>query len=691
MKKRFKILSIILCLILAFTTVMSGCDEEENVTETKKLFEGVHGGKAEVTSDWILKDGETDYFILVARDPDSRIIKAYQTLITFFNEATKITLAVKYDDEVTWTEDVKAISLGYNSVTESKQLKNANEEYTTNSYQIKTIGKTIFVLGTKLGVVYGAQDLLKRWFNYEVFGEYSYSLESKTDVALCNYDLTEVPDIPHMTDNILSLLRTTSDSYYQTGLRLDGYSHAGWGHTVHNTEYYLPYDKTLIKVYGEFAPEVENGYPNGYGNVGVDENGLPDPDGHPAHRNWYSDKIGANYPGVPNQLCFSAQEEFRDIALEKIKYLVVSKPEDDQFSFNFEDNANLCTCDACKQAKEVYGSSSGLYFKMVSWLAKSINEWMATPEAEEFAARFGFELVQRPIYVVGMCYHDAYVAPAVYDEAKGKYVVSSPDLVIDEHVIAYYCTRQADRFSSCNSNPNSSYRDNMNAWADISSHLAYWKYNQAWYGEQMQFNGYFSVIQQDYQFAAKNKVYLIMDEGQNGRSTFQIFRAYLACNMAWDCNQDFEELYNRFFDNYFGPASESIRTAFDALDANLNRQYYEGSISGSEYNLMTNKIYSMGFLRTIMALFDQGLKDIEKLKETNYELWSKYEKRISAESLCPRYLYLEIFYKSINADELLSMRLKFKDDVMRLGITTVGRRFSGKTQNPNDLWAGWGI
>ena len=115
------LITIILMLTLSVTAF--ACGEEAGIVEETRepiekvrYTEGVHDFTApDIEGKWLIKDGATDYAIVLPATLDKILSKAYEEFKLLFTRATGIsTMNVVRDTEVTWTEDVKYISIGNN-------------------------------------------------------------------------------------------------------------------------------------------------------------------------------------------------------------------------------------------------------------------------------------------------------------------------------------------------------------------------------------------------------------------------------------------------------------------------------------------------------------------------------------------------------------------------------------------------
>ena len=144
-----------LCLILAFLMVFSltACNPEspENGGEGSGTGTGLGQDNTPVVEGkWLVKDGETDYYILTPDTTSATVKSAAAELAYFFNQATGINLKTKTNSE--YSADGKYISFGDTSAASTVTV--TKEELGTQGFKIVTVGDNIVVkaFGEELGV-----------------------------------------------------------------------------------------------------------------------------------------------------------------------------------------------------------------------------------------------------------------------------------------------------------------------------------------------------------------------------------------------------------------------------------------------------------------------------------------------------------------------------------------------------------
>ena len=150
-----------------------------------------------VTGDYLLKDGASNYKIVLPDDADADEALAGERLQSLFKEATGYTLPIVTDNTISAIdEDDAYILIGDNDFALASNLVPAQADVKTTGYTIKTKDKSIYIAGAKsVGTLFGVYNFLGRILNYDYFAEDIYSLDKGVEeLALRDYDMTVVPD-----------------------------------------------------------------------------------------------------------------------------------------------------------------------------------------------------------------------------------------------------------------------------------------------------------------------------------------------------------------------------------------------------------------------------------------------------------------------------------------------------------------
>ena len=119
MIKRTRFWALVLCVSLCFS-ILSGC-KNENENE-KASYKGTHDYTALETDGDFIKNGKTDYIIVIPEDCSNLLYTARDELTYFFEKATDIKLKSTTEDLVEQYANSKYISIGETELLEKSGL-----------------------------------------------------------------------------------------------------------------------------------------------------------------------------------------------------------------------------------------------------------------------------------------------------------------------------------------------------------------------------------------------------------------------------------------------------------------------------------------------------------------------------------------------------------------------------------------
>lgn len=660
MKAWKKIVTLSLACLLAVNT-LAACAQGGNSTNSGTSsgnssqpqvpidLDTTHGGTVEITSKKIVTAGESAYKIVYPQSATANEELAVGYLQERFAEATGVSLPVVTDDAVSYSSDLKVISIGNTSVANTAGVSFSYAGKTEKGFQIKTVGDTVFVVGGSLGVIYGAYELLTYLFHWDYFGEFSYYIDTGvTDVNLYEFNVTEIPDIEYTSPLISGTINNGYDPNILHAMRFNATNPVtGYQINVHNSFYYLPYTE--------------------YGT---------------AHRNWYSEVVGQT--GEPQQLCYttlSESEEAISITLEKMKEVVRKEGATKPFiSFVHEDNTDWCHCDQCMVLETKYGCVSVGYIRFLNKLANRLHAW-----ADE-------ELGLKNIKVTGMAYHANEAAPTKYDAATDTYVPIDDTVVFDDNLCMWYAPHNSDYqvpFDDPDSDVNEKDIKALKSWGALSSNLLMWTYPIANYSQPIMFYDTFSSMQRNYQLMVQNKTLFLLENGHYNSdhlSGFYDLKVYLSSKLTWNCQLNMKDLIDKFFTNYYKDAAPYMQTIFEALCNRYTMLHDTGFLSSTYTDFYSATLYPIGFVDSMTAELDKAYAAIEGLKTTDATTYNAVKDRICIESLMFRYLNIQTHGSRYTAEELLAEKKLFKADCKRLRMTQYNN-----SENTDKLWEIWGV
>ena len=289
-------------------------------TQTYSSYEQYTGGthiyNYTETGRYIVSGGTSEYTIVYPAGVSGDIVTATTELSSWIENATGVDIGITTDEGLSYTSSSKYISLGDTAVAAAAEVAlDEDVDVGFSGFQIKTKGESVFVLGeTGSGVLFGTYELLYRLIGFVTYSGDEIYYESKTQVPLYDFDITDIPDFEYRvtayglsTYNAALANRLRYNQQEDVWIPVDGYN---W----HNTFKYLPPD-----------------------------------DYKEAHPLWYDNKDN------PQQLCFLAHGNTKEadalyetLLNELIGYLD-QYPERNNITITQEDVNVWCECEACNK------------------------------------------------------------------------------------------------------------------------------------------------------------------------------------------------------------------------------------------------------------------------------------------------------------------------------------------------------
>jgi hypothetical protein len=191
---------------------------------------------------------------------------------------------------------------------------------------------------------------------------------------------------------------------------------------------------------------------------------------------------------------------------------------------------------------------------------------------------------------------------------------------------------------------------------------------------------------------AENGIRFVLSQGQfnqgYGTTSFASFREYLNAELRWDCNQNYLDLEERYFNGYFKEAQEPMRRYFNELTAHMTYlQATYSSFSGkSSFNPVHENYWPQRTLDQWLGYIDEAFAAIEPLKETNPVRYANLYKNVLQESIFLRLAKLTLYSGTYSSDALYQERVSLKNDCSELNITRTSEQ-----AYIDAVWMSWGL
>ncbi|MBR2322537.1 MAG: DUF4838 domain-containing protein [Clostridia bacterium] len=252
MFKKLSKLLVIFSIILSLSLSLIACGDGDGdggsnqplpeYVNLQAYTKGIHDfTNTDSDTEWLVKDGKTDYVLYVPAVQSEKIKTAIQEFQLLFFDATGINIDYVLDTTPA-VENGKYISLGENALFESIYVEDDFEGYDANKHitksefdkanlkedgvRILTKGKTVYLLGGLLdtGVVNAVYTFMNLHFNYEYFYRNCITIDKDvTDEKLKIFNVKDVPDIDRRCHNVAWYSKTydiARNADLNTGLEL---------------------------------------------------------------------------------------------------------------------------------------------------------------------------------------------------------------------------------------------------------------------------------------------------------------------------------------------------------------------------------------------------------------------------------------------------------------------------------------
>lgn len=654
MKYTVKIISIIISLIVLFSfTSLFGCSKKDN-------------------NNYLVKEAKSEYKIVISENAGSLIETSAQELQNLFNQATGVLLPIVTDKDLTHNESNTYLSIGNNKLTEGASLVAQASQIKNQGFYIKTIGKTVFMLGaTDRGSMYAVYEFLARAFNFEHFFTDVYHIdENVTDKVLETYDVTEIPDIDVMTVPSVGYI------HYNT-------ENANRMRVVQISEWSIPQ--------------------NNYNNVHNIFQILPPSEFKDTHPAWYTDAVNTDKA----QACFSAHCDLTDSNSDKTEYEAMineftnvikkglKKSSAEIFTISQRDNLGFCKCDYCLKCINKYGTESSLLILLCNRISDEMNAWFETDEGREY---------KRDLKILFLAYQDVEAAPVVYDSETGKYAPSAPEMKCRENVGVYIASLGIYNNYDFTDEKNAGLKDNILAWSSLTNKFAFWTY-------EVNFKSYFYpydslVIKKEfYKLMSKVGTMVLNDQGQTQNigscTAWDNLKSYLETKLRWDTDADLDALTKRYFEVCYQTASDTMYDLFlqfrahasqmrtDLANGEYDGKIGQGTIADIFGGINNPLLWKKPMIISWYNQYKKALEELEPIKESNPKGYERAYKMISAEIASPIYMLVDLYSDTYSDVALNDLKQEFKNYCTIAGINSYFD--STATGGLANLYKLWGI
>lgn len=690
-----KIVSLFLVALVAFS---AGCSKKKGKTETEAASEytytGTHIYTAPDTDRDLVKDGKSDYTVVLPSISIGQEQTAKKEFLHLFQTATDLTLPDVEDGKKAGGEglqhsaDAKYISIGYTSLLYSSGIDVEEEIKALNSdgVRIKTVDDTVYIFGgSSRGTLYAVYTFMQVTFGFETYYKDCMEIDTNVhDLKLKAYDVLDLPDFNTRMGGHKIYTDNSSDydeNMYGYRMRMDQTYVSPWMKPVVNPDAVMAKAEEALasgKTLEEARESAKGVVTPGPAFHNTDEFINYKTSTEEGHGEWWAAAVSNSV----RQLCYTAHgdpEEYelmiQQVAKVVLATLFVNKNSElTAMTFSIEDSGANCDCAACAKAFQEDGCYSGAMMRFVNEVARRVDTEIEKPENQ---AKY-----KQDYKLLVFAY--AYVADApVVKNKDGGYDPVSADVVPEKNVGVWLIPSGINTgYGLYDEEVNHSKGiQKIEGWRTLTEELWYWTYSTN-FRAYMYLSDDFSFWNTDgYRMLASFNAKGIFNQSQHdqtgAQTAFGILKAYVHAKLSWDCNLDTGVLVENFFNAMYGDAAEIMKDYYydlrnyqnsyeTAFGENWGNKIVEGSVENKS-------LWPLNTLNGFMTKIDSAIDSIEKYKTYDPALYEKLYWHIEAEWFSPAFIAATLHGTTMPTEQYDRIVNRLKEDVHILGF--------GKTTN----------
>lgn len=617
-----RIIALLLVIFTCFSFVLTACSPDGSdtppTTQERKRYQGTHiFNVSESESDYLVKNGSSDYRIVIPNSQTKYTNLGAEELSTLFREATGIQLPVVRETENGYVhnENQRFISIGNTELFNSTGIEVNTKVLRKEGYRIVTKDKNIYLFtAVDVGNLYAVYELMEILFNFQYYYHDCYEIDKGVlEKKLPILDVTDVPDFNVRKNSTQSMRINTDDLNAVHRLRFSEESYMlnlgdvdnGYNRkSFHNTGNILPKDVPT----DEWQWHAE-------GNMQLCYTAHGDP---------------ASYERMYKRAAYIVEQTLMAYPTEKYPGYMMA-------SISCEDEYTACSCEACGKEEAKYGAKSAAIIKFLNNVMIEVRAWMDLPENAAYK--------REEFYLMFFAYFLYLPAPTTYNETSGKYELNA-DLEIRPDVGVMLALNSVTSTVSMYDKANDDTRKTAEAWFDVSPATYIWTYSGNLNYQPSMWPSYEHLDEDGYNFyACGNSVYFqdYIDYYDENNTGFQSLKLYIDSQMLWDCSQSISDLKAKWFNAMFGEAKDIMRNLFEQELLYVTNTYEKRNARLSHgWGLLYNESdWALSEMQLWIKLINEAHAKNEKIyKLSNPEKYKMIKHHIDQEFAFPAYAVL---------------------------------------------------
>ncbi len=621
--------------------MLAGCGNPET-----EYFDAVYPQEEVVAKKTVVKNGATDYEIVIPDGENEMLDYASSELQLYVEESSGVTIEIKTDS--TKTGSKKYLSIGNTEIFKSSGVTADKSVLGRDGFVLKTVGDNVLMCGGgDYGSLYAVYEFLHQSLNWETYAPDEIVYDRSNTVEMPIFNETQIPSIKNRTGGYYN---GKTDAYFTAKLR----TFANYGLQM--------FDKTLWGTWAHTFYAILN--PRDIGEDGKEYS--------VSHPEWFQS----------GQLCLTNQE-LREEFAKKLAQIVIEKSDSIYFMIGQNDGKNYCLCSECRKYFEDYKDPTftGPY---VSPSDKNSTRGISVLNME-----FTNDIVRRVNEIIGedrskeitfftFAYSYTQEAP-VQKNADGSYTPLTNKVQAEENLGILLAPYYDDWYHDImDQKYNSSASHNIAGYRSICDKIVMWGYGNNFNLTLEWFDDFSSIVPNVKLIEENGGEWFFTENGSGTKQSqsFQAMRAYVYSKLQWDSSLDMEELIDEFMLNYYKVASTDLKEYWIML-----RDYYDSKMQYFDQDSQLGVDMTVNFVygedknefNTLVQMADKLNKAIDKVKSAGYDEREEFKlvNRITLESLTVRYTILEYFYGEVDSYTYQKLIDEFVSDCKKFEINSI--------------------
>ena len=348
------------------------------------------------------------------------------------------------------------------------------------------------------------------------------------------------------------------------------------------------------------------------------------------------------------------------------------------FQITAEDNHNYCQCKACVSWYKHYDDGNLYLYEYIndSKIVRSAGFMGLQLRFINAIARYItdnnlLDADKKDVKIATFCY-SAYTDAPCIENADGTYSPIDEEVVCPDNVLIYLAPNidYTKGLTDSSSKENAKMLKVLKGLDAICNHFGAWLYQMSDYDDYFLPENNYYAYGDIYRTLLDMGAKWIFHQGAQKRTdrspAFAELKLYLNSKLEWDSSLDEQELIDKFFDGYFGPASQTMQEMFYSM--------YELCDSNGGRATLSRNVFSQEILEYWLELCEQALQEIEVLKSTDSTRYNILVKNINCEMMTPRYLLIRLYqvYKgsTFTSANLSTIKTQFIAECKAAGVLT---------------------